>query len=197
MVTYPGDPPFRRQLLPDASQGETPVVHQLSLGTHTGTHMDAPAHLFPQAATIDQLPMETWLGQVRVVALTAQICVTAAELRAPDLNGCTRLFIRTANSLLWASHKHCFVRDYMYIDAEAADYLAEQRLLLVGFDYLSVDQYGDPRLPAHRRLLRGGTPIVESLDLSQVRPGDYQLVCAPLPLAAGEAAPARVFLLEE
>ncbi|MBC7186261.1 MAG: cyclase family protein [Calditrichaeota bacterium] len=197
MVIYPGDPPFRCELLSDVSQGETSTVHQLLLGTHTGTHVDAPAHLFPHAPTIDLLPVETWLGQARVVAVPAQVCVTAADLRHLDLNGCTRLFIRTANSLLWASHKHFFVKDHVYLDAEAADYLAEQGLLLVGFDYLSVDQYGDPTLPAHRRLLGRGIPIVESLDLSQVRPGDYQLVCAPLALTNTEAAPARVFLLEE
>jgi len=129
------------------------------------------------------------------VAVSAQHGVAVEELRSFNLKGCTRLFIKTANSELWARHIRCFVKGHIYLTEDAAHYLCEQGILLLGFDYLSVDRYADPSLPAHRILLGHGIPIVESLNLSQVSPGEYQLVCAPLLLAGAEAAPARVFLL--
>ncbi len=197
VVVYPGDPPFTSELVTEDGVGGECRIRRLSMGSHTGTHIDAPAHLLPGGRTLEQFPLQLWLGPVRVVAVASEREVKAEDLGRADPRGCTRLFIKTQNSTLWNDCPHLFVKDHVYLSAEAARYLAGLQLLLVGFDYLSVDRYGDHTLPAHHILLEQGIPIVEGLNLASVRPGDYQLVCAPLCLAHAEAAPARVFLLEE
>ncbi|MDZ7294968.1 MAG: cyclase family protein [candidate division KSB1 bacterium] len=197
VVIYPGDPPFRAEWLDDGVAGGGGRLRRLSMSTHTGTHVDAPAHVFPGGRTLDQFPLDVWLGQVRIAAVPSKCHVTAEDLRRVDLEGCTRVFIKTSNSLLWDAHVRFFVKDYVYLAPDAARYLADLGLVLLGFDYLSVDKFGDQSLPAHKILLGQGIPIVEALNLAAVTPGDYEVVCAPLLLAEAEGAPARVFLLEE
>jgi arylformamidase len=87
-----------------------------------------------------------------------------------------------------------FQEDHLYLSGDAAAYLAQAGLKLVGFDYLSVDRYGVPDYPAHHALLEAGVVIVEALDLSEVEPGEYDMTCLPLRVAGGDGAPARVIL---
>ncbi len=84
----------------------------------------------------------------------------------------------------------------MYLSLDAAEFLAEKRVRAVGIDYLSVGGYsadarGDE---VHRTLLRAGIWLIEGLNLTQVSPGDYELMCLPLGLVGAEGAPARAIL---
>jgi arylformamidase len=87
-----------------------------------------------------------------------------------------------------------FQEDYVYLTADAASYLVQAGLKLVGIDYLSVDRFGSADYPAHQTLLEAGVIVVEGLDLSEVGPGDYDMICLPLRIAGGDGAPARVVL---
>jgi arylformamidase len=80
------------------------------------------------------------------------------------------------------------------LTGEAAKYLCENGIKLVGFDYLSIDRYGDESYPAHRILLQGQVILIEGLNLADVEEGDYEMSCLPLPLKGLDAAPARVIL---
>jgi len=84
--------------------------------------------------------------------------------------------------------------DHVYLTKDAAHYLAQARLKLVGFDYLSVDRHGSVDFPTHAALLGAGVVLVEGLDLSEVEPGEYDMTCLPLRVAGGDGAPARVIL---
>ncbi len=87
-----------------------------------------------------------------------------------------------------------YQEDHLYLTVDAAHYLAQAGLKLVGFDYLSIDRSGSADFPAHHALLGAGVVVVEGLDLSEVEPGEYDMACLPLRVGGGDAAPARVVL---
>ncbi len=191
LPAYPGDPPFEIEAI--QRLGSAPFsLSRMSLVTHTGTHVDAPAHFLPGGATIDSLPLEILLGKARVVEIPARERIDRADLEPRDLRDDLRILLKTRMS--GQMLKPGFQEDHLYLSGDAAAYLAQAGLKLVGFDYLSVDRYGAPDYPAHHALLEAGVIIVEGLDLSEVEPGEYDMACLPLRVADGDGAPARVIL---
>jgi arylformamidase len=87
-----------------------------------------------------------------------------------------------------------YQEDHVYLSEDGALYLAQAGLKLVGFDYLSIDRFSSTGYPAHHALLGAGVIVVEGLDLSEVEPGEYDMVCLPLRVGGGDGAPARVVL---
>ncbi len=191
LPVYPGDPPF--EIEPVQRLGSAPFsLSRMSLATHTGTHVDAPAHFLPGGATIDSLPLEILIGKARVVEILARERIERTDLEPQDLRDDLRILLKTRMS--GQMLKPGFQEDHLYLSGDAAAYLAQAGLKLVGFDYLSVDRYGAPDYPAHHALLEAGVVIVEALDLSEVEPGEYDMTCLPLRVAGGDGAPARVIL---
>jgi len=191
MTVYPGDPPFALESV--QRFGEHPYsLSRLRLSTHTGTHVDAPSHFLPGGATVDQLPLEILLGKARVVELLARERVERGDLEALDLRDDLRVLLKTRMSgqLL----KPGYQSDHVYLSQDAAAYLAQAGIKLVGFDYLSVDRCGSADYAAHHALLGCGVIVLEGLDLSEVGPGEYDMACLPLRIAGGDGAPARVVL---
>jgi arylformamidase len=191
MSTYPGDPPF--VLEPVHRLDDSPFeLSRLALSTHTGTHVDAPSHFIPGGASVDQLPLEILLGKARVVELLVREKVGRADLEALDLRDDLRVLLKTRMSgqLL----KPGYHQDHVYLSEDAALYLAQAGIKLVGIDYLSVDRFGSTDFPAHRALLGAGVIVLEGLDLSEVEPGEYEMACLPLRVAGADGAPARVVL---
>lgn len=192
LPVYPGDPPFELEPLPP-SEGAAPFnLSRMSLSTHTGTHVDAPAHFRTGGATIDLLPLEILVGKARVVEILARERIERSDLEAQDLRDDLRVLLKTRMSGQMLRPE--FQEDHLYLSRDAALYLAQAGLKLVGFDYLSVDRHGAPDFPAHRALLEAGVVLVEALDLSEVDPGEYDMTCLPLRVAGGDGAPARVIL---
>ena len=191
MLAYPGDPAFT--LEPVSRVGEAAyALSRMVLTTHSGTHVDAPAHFLAGGATVDHLPLEILLGKARVVELSARERVDRADLETLDLRDDLRVLLKTRMSgqMLKAGYQE----DHLYLTVDAAHYLAQAGLKLVGFDYLSVDRSGSADFPAHHALLEAGVVLVEGLDLSEVEPGEYEMACLPLRVGGGDAAPARVVL---
>ena len=192
LPTFPGDPAFRLESTHRLADGEGYNVARLSLGTHTGTHVDAPFHFLPDGATVDALPLEILLGKARVVDLGGRDSVDRADLEAVDLREDLRVLLKTRNSGLL--RQQAFQEDHVYLTPDAATYLAQVGIKLVGFDYLSIEKFGSRDFAAHRALLEAGVVIVEGLDLSDVEPGEYDMTCLPLRIAGGDGSPARVVL---
>jgi arylformamidase len=191
LPVYPGDPPFEIESV--QRLGAAPYnLSRMSLATHTGTHVDAPAHFLHGGATIDLLPPEILIGKARVIEILSRERVERADLEAQDLRDDLRILLKTRMS--GQMLKPTFQEDHLYISRDAATYVAQAGLKLVGFDYLSVDRYGAADFPAHHALLEAGVVIVEGLDLSEVEPGEYEMTCLPLRVAGGDGAPARVIL---
>lgn len=177
---YPGDPPVEVTALSHADGVEGFALARLALGTHTGTHVDPPAHVLPGGATVDALPLHSLIGPalLRDVALARP--VTAADLPRTSRR-IPRLLLRTGG---------------MPLTEDAARALVARGVRLVGVDGLSVAPMEAPA-PVHRVLLAAGVVIVEGLALAGVAPGRYTLVCLPLRLVGGDGAPARAVLIED
>ena len=189
---YPGDPAFSLEPSHRIAQGQPYNLARIALGTQTGTHVDAPYHFLADGATVDQLPLEILLGKARVVDLPGRDRVDRADLEDVDLRDDLRVLFKTrmAGQMLRPE----FQADYVYFTEDAATYLVQAGIKLVGFDYLSFEKPGSAEFPAHHALLQAGVIIVEGLDLSEVEPGEYDLFCLPLRIAGADGAPARVLL---
>jgi len=188
LVAWPGDPRIECE-----GFGDEVKISRWRLGSHAGTHVDAPAH-FSLGATIDQLDPAVLIGPCRVLDLPEVPLITAEELASYDLSGVERLLLRTRNSRHWAEDMTTFDPDFVGLDGGAAQMLLALGVKLLGVDGLSVEpEEGDGHV--HELLLRAGIIVVEGLNLSAVPAGDYGLICAPLRLEGADGAPARVFLV--
>jgi len=181
MITYPGDPEVRLERVSSIAGGDVVNLSRLDLGVHSGTHVDAPLHFVDGGPSVETLPLDVLVGPCVVVEGLDPAAVPP---------GAERVLFKTPNSRLWDRDE--FSEDFVALDAEAARPLVAAGVRLVGIDYLSI---GDEE--AHRILLGAGVVAVEGLDLREVEPGEYRLVCAPLKLEGAEGAPARVLLLRD
>lgn len=189
---YPGNPDFELQPVKRIADGASSNVSRLVMGTHTGTHVDAPKHFFDDGLGVDALPLDLLLGRARVVEITKRGGIGATELTEVGLREDIRVLLKTSNSALWNGEG--FHQDYTHLTEEGARYLVEQGVKVIGIDYLSVEQFKKAGAPAHRALLSQGVIIIEGLDLSEADPGMYEMYCLPLRIGGGDGAPARVIL---
>lgn len=197
---WEGDPPVIIHEMLNTDRGDIANVTRLELGAHTATHIDAPRHFVPSRKGIDELDLEALLGPAYVAEFSTDRVITAADLQTLDLPaGTTRLLCKTKNSQLWQSPNHRFDREFIGLDVGAARWLVDQGFRLIGIDYLGVERFDmiDQGAPAHHILLSAEIVILEGLDLSEVSPGLYQLVCLPIKIQNGDGAPSRAILIKE
>lgn len=192
MVHWPGDPAVHVTRVKDLEHGHPATVTHLDLGVHTGTHVDAPVHFIAGAPGIHELPLGSLLGPARVVALPNARTITAQAIEEAAPAAGERLLFRTDNSTrCWRDDR--FVPDYTYLSLAGARALAAHRVATVGVDYLSIGG-GDDGPAIHRALLESRICVIEGLNLSQIAPGLYDLICLPLRIHDADGAPARVLL---
>ena len=197
MATYAGEEPgpvldFHSLM----SEGESANVSALSLGSHTGTHVDSPHHFLDNGVTVEQMPVDHMIGPCYVMEFAGEGHITAADLEAAAIPAATRrLLVKTSNGRFWDDD--AFHPEFIGLDDGAGPWLVERGIVLVGIDYLSIERFHSPTHAVHKALLETGAVIVEGLDLRRVAPGEYFVVCAPLPVAGADGAPARVFLFDQ
>jgi arylformamidase len=168
-------------------------VSRLTLGTHTGTHLDAPRHFIAGGRTVDQLDLEALLGPCHVLEVrSSDVHITRQDLEHFDLPAGARVLLKTRNSR--QSPTQAFSPDFCALEASAAEYLRERRVRLVGIDGPSVDAWSASAFPCHRCLLMADILILENLDLRHVVPGTYTLIALPLHLADADGSPIRALL---
>jgi arylformamidase len=193
MVVWSGDPEPRVEQVAFMDKGDMCNVTRLNIGAHTATHMDAPRHFLANGTGIDQVPLEATLGPARVVTIENPNAITKAELEGLRPQAGERLLFKTINSKIdWSSP--IFVENFVYIAADAAQYLVDCGVRCVGVDYLSIGGFFHDTVETHVILLGAGVGVVEGLNLSQVEPGQYELICLPICIAGADGAPARAIL---
>jgi len=190
MAVWPGDPATQFTRVSDMGDGDACTVTRLCMCVHAATHLDAPSHFLPDGKDMTAMPLETGIGRARVIGIEDPVAITAAELAGHDIRRGDRLLFRTANSTRLAGPGP-FAEDFTYVAEDAARYLAEKKVRLLGVDYLSVGGFHDDGAATHRILLEAGIWLLEGLDLSGLSPGPVELVCLPLKLIGTEGAPAR------
>ena len=193
MVHWPDDPPVSIKRVQEMEHGDTANLSIITMGAHTGTHMDAPAHFIQQGEGVDKMPLDTTIGRARVIDINDPESIKPEELLSHQIRRGERILFKTRNSsYVWRNDE--FAEDFVFISDEAARFLAESCVRTVGVDYLSVGSFKRGGSHVHKILLGAGIWIIEGLDLSQVSAGNYELICLPLKLKEGDGAPARAIL---
>lgn len=192
---YEGDAPMQFDFIRDMRKGDIVTLSVLSMGAHSGTHVDAPMHFVATGAPVDQVALDRLIGAARVIDIPDSVqAIDAAELDRHDWKSARRVLFRTRSTLRGWMGEREFHRDFAYIAPDAAQLLADAGVQLVGVDYLSSEQFGAPAPRTHQILLGRGIPIVEGLDLRPVEAGDYDLIVLPIKVAGHEGAPARAIM---
>jgi kynurenine formamidase len=170
-------------------------VQHVHLGSHSGTHLDAPAHVVEDGATVDELPVHLLVGPAVVVDLRdlgprePVRWERLAAYASPD----RMLVLHTGWDRFWGSATY---EDHPYLDAQAARALVDAGVRTVGIDALSVDETGGELLPAHQALLGAGGVVVENLtNLAAVDHPEPVLSVLPLPLRGCDGSPVRAVAL--
>ena len=171
---------------------------KLTLGSHTGTHIDAPRHFIPDGIGVDQISPTKLVGEAYVCDLSSKPFgsgITGLDLRK-DLEG------RVAEDDIVVCYTGCSERwgdesvgsNYTYLTGNAAEYLVSKRVRAVGIDFLSVEKFRAPDPVAHKTLLGNGIFIIESLSRAtkQFVSQRILMICMPIKLQNGDGAPSRI-----
>jgi arylformamidase len=183
------------EFLHDMRKGEGFTLSKLTLGAHSGTHIDAPMHFIRDGASIDKVPLEPLIGRARVIDIPDSVqSIDAAELNRHTWRGAERVLFRTRSSVRGWMKSSTFHRDFAFVAPDAAQLLADAGVKLVGVDYISAEKFAADAPMTHRILLGKGIPIVEGLLLEAITPGDYDLIVLPMKVGGHEGAPARAVI---
>jgi arylformamidase len=173
------------------SKGDSANTSAVNMSVHAGTHLDAPFHFIDGGMTIDEMPVEAFVGPVLVHEVDADRYITREHVEAIPLQGDTKVLFKTRNSKLL--HEADYVADFAAFSVEAAEALVSRGMRLVGLDYLSV-AHADNQVPVHRAFLDHGVVLLEGIDLSEIEPGRYELMALPIRLRGADGSPCRAVL---
>lgn len=191
IAIYPGNPPVEFEVF----EGETSIHTKVSFGTHTGTHIDAPKHVFKNGKGVDKIPLNVLCGECRVLDLrSVKESIKIQDLEPYRIKKGERILVRTKNS---DNDYKEFTSDYIYLDGDASDWLAEKEIALFGIDYLSIKKRGGSDHRPHTSLLEKDILIFEGLDLRAIEEGDYMFVGLPLKLQGLDGSPVRAILMQK
>lgn len=195
-IVYPNNVPISIEThakMPEASTHLSKII----MGTHSGTHVDAPMHAVVGAPSLDQIPLEIFVGEATVFDMSHRkageaVMISDFEERGGVKEG-QRILVKTSNSERGFKE---FYDDYVYLDGDCADWLTDKKIKLFGIDYLSIKQRGSDDHRPHTSLLEAGIPIIEAVNLKDISEGTYELYCLPLKFKGVEGGPVRAILIE-
>ena len=196
MNYLPLDPvPPRIYRFNDVDLGAKVTMSMLEIISHTGTHIDTPRHFIPGGSTVSDMPLDATIGPARVIEIKDPEKIKVPELKKHKIKKGERILCKTRNSpRVYESPQ--FIEDYVYLDSEAAAYLAEREIVLFGLDCITIGYFKDEEsiVKTHQTLLSAGIYILEDCALGHVPAGEYELLCLPLLMYKGDAGPCRAIL---
>ncbi|MDD2320691.1 MAG: cyclase family protein, partial [Geobacteraceae bacterium] len=140
LPTWPGDPCFQLEPVLLLEQGDEARVARLTLGDHSGTHLDAPAHMLADGSNLDSFSPSLLMGPALVADLRGVTEIGVQELAGLPLAGVERLLLKTDNSRLWDRAEFC--REFVALSAAGAELLVSKGIRLVGIEFLSIERFG-------------------------------------------------------
>ena len=191
MPVYPGTP------APDIRPAA--LLHQhgwretsLTLWSHMGTHMDAPAHLLQEGQTLDTISPSQFFGPAVVLPCATHFCIPRSVIQeTAGIRDADFLLFRTGWENHWSSP--AYLHPWPHLSLEAAQWLATQHYKGIGIDTLSPDDAHSEELPIHRILLQAGILLLENLcGLEQLPTVPVQLTALPLLYDHADGASARI-----
>ena len=177
---YPGDPRPEKEILASTASGDLYNLTAFSMCAHNGTHIDAPFHFLSEGKTVEQMPLDAFVGDCFVARHEGD--VTAIDANTILEKACC------AQRLLIAGP--------VTVTQEAAEVFAGSNLKLIGNEGQTVGPENAP-MGVHKILLSREIVLLEGIILTDVPEGHYFLSAAPLNLAGADGAPCRAYLIQE
>jgi len=193
-AVWPGDRQVKTTWTQSIKAGDAVNVGAIATSLHAGTHADAPYHFDVKGASVDQVPLQAYIGPASVIPVGAADTITVELLEATDVPITPRLLFQSSCSESSLSE---WPTSYPAISPNVAAWLAAHGVVLVGTDAPSVDGQASTTLPAHHALYECRIAILEHLDLSRAEPGQYDMVALPLRLTGMDASPVRAVLIRK
>ena len=178
-AVYPGDPKPEKRTLSATAAGDLYNLTALSMCAHNGTHIDAPFHFLPEGKTVDQMPLDTFVGECYVAAHRGDVTAEDAKAILQKAAGIPRILLSGP----------------LTVTAEAAEVFAGASLCLLGNEGQTIGPENAP-MQVHQVLLSAEVALLEGIVLTGVPEGRYFLSAAPLNLAGADGAPCRAYLME-
>ena len=194
MVVWPGEPKVQFEQTSSIAGGDMTNTTSFAMSAHTGTHVDAPLHFLKRGKSVEKMLLKMLVGRAYVLDLPRVDLITKEVLEKSSLPPRTRrVLIKTKNSKQWRKRNPEFNEGYVALTDDAAKYLIQKGVKLVGIDYLSIAPFDDLE-DTHKTFLKNDIIVLEGLDLSEVSQGRYNLTCLPMKLKGADGAPARAIL---
>jgi arylformamidase len=162
------------------------------MSVHTGTHIDAPLHFINGGHDVIGFSLHTFIGRVKIFEIKNNSEISLNEVQDLPINSNDRVFFKTKNSDVdWINQP--FNRNYIHLSLDAAKYLSDRNIIAIGIDYLSIGGLTDGA-EVHLALLRKNILIIEGLQLREIIPGEYDMICLPIKIKNSDGSPARVII---
>jgi arylformamidase len=191
LAEWPGDAPFSMGWSLHQSRGDVTNVGWVTMSTHFGSHIDAPYHFDTLRNTIDEVPLELFMGPARLIDVRGRAVIGRDDLGVPDeWMGTPRLLLRTG---AWDDSTR-YPASIPVLAEDVPEFLAAHQVRLVGIDVPSVDELSSTTLPIHHALAARQIHILEGLDLRLPPAGMYELIALPLKIRGADASPVRAIL---
>jgi len=187
MVVYPGNPGVKINTVRSASEGLT-GLSEITLGSHTGTHIDTLLHIDPSGSGTEVYPLDQYIGDAEVVEIASGITSISAQDIPPTSS--QRILLKTKNSY---ADIDVFDPDFVALTEDGAKELLRRNIVLVGIDGPSIKKKGVADA-VHELFLRNNIVVVEGLLLAEAISGQYTLMCLPLPISTIDGVPVRAVL---
>ena len=178
-AVYPGDPEPEKQIICSTADGDLYNLSAFAMCAHNGTHIDAPFHFLHNCKTVDQMPLDVFVGDCYVARHAGDVTAGDAERILVKANGAERILIAGR----------------VTVTAEAAEVFAQSGIKLIGNEGPTVGPEEAP-MQVHLILLRRGIALLEGIVLEGVPEGRHFLSAAPLNLAGSDGAPCRAYLMD-
>lgn len=173
----------------------------LEMYSHTGTHMDAPAHLFKKGVFLDEMPMQTFVGQAAVVDCTNlhegdKICLSQLKGIEDKLNQIDFLLFNTGWNKKWGTPE--YYGEFPVASQEVLEVLIQNNIKGIGLDTISLDPMADENLTLHRVVLSQDMVIIENLvNLDKIKADTFLFCALPLKYKNADGAPIRAVAIVE
>ncbi len=176
------------------TEGDSANTSSIKMDLHTGTHVDVPYHFLRNGKKLESMEISNFIGDCYVKELKCET-ISREILETTKIPDTERILFKTLNNKFYNSET--FAENYTGIEIDAAQWLVEKKMKLVGIDYLSVESYLNKTFPVHKILLRNNVMILEGINLKDVKEGFYKLIALPLKIRGVEASPVRAVLISE
>lgn len=192
IAVFPGDTPFGRTTNMSFKKGQHLDLSEVRTTLHVGAHTDAPSHYHGEGESIEKRDLSFYMGPCQVIEVSGNPGRIKPEHLKTEI--CARRVLFKTNSFPDPDHWN---DDFSALSPELIRFLWSKNVLLVGIDTPSVDPATDKTLASHKAIYEADMAILEGIILTEVKPGNYQLIALPLRLEGADASPVRAILLPE